>query len=161
MADLFRDYWWLMFPLGGFAFAGFGMFMGMQAHRDRLSLLRTYAEKGQTPPPELAESAMDPYGPGAYGPYGGYGYGDRYARRMWRRQQRRAFWGPVRDYRRFVFFMAVSIGFLVAAFADGDGRSHHGFILVAIVTGALSIGSLLAALPMMGRGQDPDQQPTK
>src|SRR4051794_19099594 len=97
MEDFFRSYWWLIFPIMGFVFAGFGMVTGLAMQRDRMRVLRTYAEKGQAPPPELAGS-LGPYGTG-YNPYGPdvYGYGDRYARRAWRREMRwRArgpFWG--------------------------------------------------------------------
>lgn len=58
MEDLFRDYWWLMFPLGWVAFAAF---QGLLAERRRsvaMDLVRAYAEKGQAAPPELERVAF-------------------------------------------------------------------------------------------------------
>ena len=53
MEDLFRDYWWLMFPLFGFAFGGWSRFLAYRSQRDHIELLKTYAASGREPPPEV------------------------------------------------------------------------------------------------------------
>jgi hypothetical protein len=157
MTELFREYWWLIFPLMGFAFGGFGMVMGLAMHRDRMRVLRTYAEKGQTPPPELTDPAYDAYGYGR----GSYGRPDRYARRAWRREMRMRAWGPFWGVRRSFFFLAIFVAFAMSAWWDGDGHWNRGFVIVAIIAGALFLSSLLAALPMFWDRRGPDGQPSK
>jgi hypothetical protein len=137
MEDLFRSFWWLIFPIMGFAFGGFGMFMGYRAHRDRMELLRIYAEKGQTPPPEIAKAAeSDPYDYGY-----GYGYRGRWARR-----------GPYWEWRRVIIFASLAIGFGMANYWDGGGwgfhHSGHGFpfSILTIIFGVMAVGSLLFAI---------------
>ena len=138
MAHFFRDFWWLMFPLMGFAFGGFGMWMGYRTHRDRMDLLRIYAEKGQTPPPEIARAADIPPDPYGYG----YGYRGRWARR-----------GPYWEWRRFIVFASLAIGFAFANYwMGGDfsfGRDHGDgvpFGILTIIFGVLAAGSLLFAI---------------
>ena len=137
MEHLFREFWWLIFPMMGFAFGGFGMFMGYRAHRDRMELLRIYAEKGQTPPPEIAKAAeANPYAD----PYG-YGYRGRWARR-----------GPYWEWRRVIVFTALAIGFGVANYWDGGDNwnwHHNGgfpFSMLTIIFGIMAVGSLLFAI---------------
>ena len=159
MEHLFREFWWLIFPIMGFVFAGFGMVTGSAMQRDRINLLRTYAEKGQTPPPELTAAEQDPYGYGAYGP--NYGYGGRHARRMWRRQQRWAMWGPWWGVRRSFFFFAIFLAFAISAYWN-DGHQSHFFIVASIIAGAVFLSSLLGALPFFwGRRDQPDGQAEK
>lgn len=138
MEHFFREFWWLMFPLMGFGFGAFGMFMGYRAHRDRMELLRIYAEKGQTPPPEIAKAAeADPYDYGA--PYGPYGY------RRWRR-------GPYWEWRRVIIFASLAVGFAFANYWYGGewGWHRHGagfpFGMLTIIFGVLALGSLLFAI---------------
>lgn len=53
MEDLFRAYWWLLFPLGWFVAMGFSSMLNYRRQRDMLDLLKRYADKGQEPPAEL------------------------------------------------------------------------------------------------------------
>jgi hypothetical protein len=53
MEELFRSYWWLVFPLGWMAFGGFRTWLTYRARRDALALLQSYAEAGREPPPAL------------------------------------------------------------------------------------------------------------
>src|SRR3954447_9050277 len=97
------SYWWLIFPIGAFVFGAWDRWLAYKRSRDHLDLLRSYAEKGKEPPPELVQGMrdhIDPnapppppypgYGPGpgpgpGYGGYGGYGYWGypRHMRRAW------------------------------------------------------------------------------
>ena len=51
--DFFRSFWWLIFPLGWFAFEAYQRWLAHRARRDTVELLKTYAEAGREPPPEL------------------------------------------------------------------------------------------------------------
>src|SRR3954463_8112651 len=86
MPWFFWSYWWLLFPIGAFVFGAWDRWLAYKRSRDHLDLLRSYAEKGKEPPPELVRGIGDGVNgeaPGAYGPgdpgmpppgYGGYGY---------------------------------------------------------------------------------------
>jgi hypothetical protein len=60
MEDLFRSYWWLMFPLAWFVFGGFQSFLNYRRQKETLNLIRTYAEKGQEPPAGLLKVLEQP-----------------------------------------------------------------------------------------------------
>jgi hypothetical protein len=60
MEDLFRSYWWLLFPLSWFVFGGFQSFLNYRRQKDTLNLIRTYAEKGQEPPAALLKVLEQP-----------------------------------------------------------------------------------------------------
>jgi len=78
--DIFRSYWWLLFPIGFFVFGAWDRWLVYKRSRDHLELIKTYAAQGKEPPPELVKAAQDPMGdaawnlsagPGApYPPYG-------------------------------------------------------------------------------------------
>jgi hypothetical protein len=137
MEHIFFAFWWLIFPISGFLFGGFGMWLNYRRHRDHMDLLKSYADKGKEPPPEVLKAAAgadpvnDPYG---------YGYG-YYGRRAWRR-------GPYWEWRRVFLFGALAAGFGYAGFVDhsfGYG-SAHGFQIVAVVMGVMFAGSLMFAI---------------
>ncbi len=143
----FWSFWWLIFPIMGFAFSAFGMWMGYRAHRDRIELLKTYAAQGKDPE-ELAkimgQTGGGPNGwggPWGAGPWGGGGWGPG-----WAPGYSRWGWGPARDWRRFITFACLSGGFYLASqYADIPG-AEHAFVLVSIIMGVLAAGSLAAAV---------------
>lgn len=158
MEDLFRQFWWLIFPIMGFAFAGAGMVMSAAMQRDRMKVLRAYAEKGQTPPPEVAGAMDDAYDYG-YGPGYGYGYdrrADRYARRAWRREMRWRAWGPWWGVRRSFFFFAVFLGLALSAGWNG-GHAGGFFLFFAVISGAFFLSSLFSLPFLFGRRDDRPQ----
>ena len=53
MEELFRSYWWLMFPLGWMVFGAFRSWLADRARRDAMDLLKSYAEAGREPPAAL------------------------------------------------------------------------------------------------------------
>lgn len=53
MADLFRDFWWLMFPMGFMALGVFRAWLDYRARREVVATLRELAAKGQEPPAAL------------------------------------------------------------------------------------------------------------
>lgn len=53
MKDLFSEYWWLIFPLSWMAIGVFQGWLRYRARRDALDVLKSYAQAGREPPPEL------------------------------------------------------------------------------------------------------------
>ncbi len=49
MADLFRDFWWLMFPMGFMLLNAFRSWLDYRARREMVEALRELAAKGQEP----------------------------------------------------------------------------------------------------------------
>lgn len=57
MEDLFRDFWWLMFPIFGMLMAVSGTFSSERRTRNVIELIKTYTDRGQEPPAELLKLA--------------------------------------------------------------------------------------------------------
>ncbi len=162
-AEFFAGFWWLIFPIMGFMFAGFGMWMQHNRSQRALDILKTYADQGKDPPPEVLRGVYgqtDPYTQGYSGPAGpnagaanapGYAPGPGYAGGPWgwgwgsRRYYRYYRWGPFWAWRRAIIFTCLAAGFGAAAWYEG-GRDAEGFVIVTIIMGVLAIGSLLTAI---------------
>jgi hypothetical protein len=56
MHDYWFQFWWLIFPLIGFAFAFWAIWVSHQRQKAVIDLLRTYASQGKDPPPELVKA---------------------------------------------------------------------------------------------------------
>ena len=132
MEDLFRSYWWLLFPLGWFIASGFTSWLNYRRQRDAIELMRRYADSGKEPPAELLgvlnrtiDSDVELMG------------GDRTG----------VPWGPGRSGHVYsvVLFAALAAGFGYAAWADLYGAGTA-FLIVAFVTGALALASLATLL---------------
>ena len=50
MADLFRQFFWIIFPVFGMAFAAFAVWNEFSRQKKALEVLKVYAEKGTEPP---------------------------------------------------------------------------------------------------------------
>ncbi len=134
MEDLFRSYWWLLFPLAWFVSAGFSSLLNYRRQKDALKLIQTYAEKGQEPPAALLKVLDRPID------------ADDDA------------WRPRRDGRcgdgswfSVVLFGVMSAGFGYASYTDIYGAGDA-FLIVSFVLGALCLASLVSALRSGGRG---------
>jgi hypothetical protein len=53
MEELFRSYWWLVFPLSWMMVGAFRSWLAYRARRDAVDLLKSYAESGREPPAAL------------------------------------------------------------------------------------------------------------
>ena len=53
MEELFRDFWWLIFPIWGLAMGAWHSMAAYRRQKAMLDLVRTYADKGQQPPEAL------------------------------------------------------------------------------------------------------------
>lgn len=137
MEDLFRSYWWLLFPLAWFVSAGFSSFLNYRRQKDTLKLIQTYADKGQEPPAALLKVLDRPidadtemFTGGSSSRSGRPGDGS---------------WFSV------VLFGVMAAGFAYASWADIYGAGEA-FLIVSFVLGALCLASLVSALRSGGRG---------
>ena len=134
MEDLFRSYWWLLFPLAWFVFGGFSSFLNYRRQKDTLKLIQTYAERGQEPPEALLKVLDRPIDSET---------------EYWRSgsKSNEGSWFSV------VLFGLMGLGFAYASWADIYGAGET-FLIVAFVLGALAVASLVSTL--MGRRRPRD-----
>ena len=98
MEDLFRSYWWLIFPLSWFVAEAYQRWLAYRANRDTLDLIKTYAQSGREPPPELLAKLNKRWNEDEHE--------DRYDRDERRRYRRR---GP-RGWYHVVLFASLGAG---------------------------------------------------
>ncbi len=124
MADLFRQFFWLIFPIFGMGMGAFSIWNEFSRQKKALDVLKVYAEKGQEPP----ESVMQVLG--------------RASTRG--RDRGRSGWPQA------VFFGVLGAGFAgLAIWSYVGGRSFGfqiGWILAAVAMGALCASNVVAAL---------------
>lgn len=153
MDDIFRSYWWLLFPLGFFVFGAFDRWLSYKRSRDHLDLLKSYASQGKDPPPELVRIMRDEAD--AEDDYNdtNWGHGSRHSRRRYRAYMRYRF-SPYRQWRSAVTTGAVAIGFWIASeYADWPGVEDP-FRLVAIIMTCVAVGiGISAAFSTVFRGK--------
>ena len=137
MEDLFRSYWWLLFPLAWFVSSGFSSFLNYRRQKDTLKLIQAYAEKGQEPPEALMKVLDRPidadtemWSSGRSGRSGRPGDGS---------------WFSV------VLFGVMGAGFAYASYSNMY-EAGDAFLIVSFVLGALCLASLVSALRSGGRG---------
>lgn len=125
MEDLFRDYWWLIFPLFGMFMAVRGNASSERSQQRVLDLIKTYTDQGKEPPPELlamARQGLDESIDAAGGP----GKNDR----AW----------------TFVIFAALAAGFGVGWYLNQGESFAWAFLIVTVTMSVLAVGSLLILL---------------
>jgi hypothetical protein len=135
MEDLFRSYWWLIFPLSWFVFGGFQSWLSYKANRDTLDLIKSYAASGREAPPELLAKLNKRWNDDD----------DRDDRPRRRHRNR----GADHPAYQVVLFGVLCAGFSYASYTDLYGAGEA-FVIVAFVMGALSLASLVSVL--IGRG---------
>jgi hypothetical protein len=137
--DLFKQYWWLLFPLFWFVAGGFQSWLSYRANRDTLDLLKSYAASGREPPPELVAKLNKRWNEDD----------DDHDDRPRRRRDRRYRYGGDHPAYQVVLFGVLCAGFSYAAYTDLYGAGEA-FIIVAFVMGALALASLVSLT--LGRG---------
>jgi hypothetical protein len=120
MEDLFRSYWWLLFPLFWMVMAAVGSFGHYRQRSDTLKLLKSYADQGKEPPQALLDMLKSDE-QRAYD-YAGYPRG--------RRGRHRGWWPQV------VVFGALAIAF---GYYGNYGGGHQIFIALALGFGVAAI----------------------
>lgn len=127
--DLFRQFWWLIFPLSWFIFGAYQSWLSYRANRETLDLIKTYAASGREPPPELLARLNKRW------------HGDdddRDERPRYRRRRERSWY-------QVVLFGLLSGGFAVAAATDMYGAGEA-FVIAAFVLGSLCLATLVQVL---------------
>jgi Flp pilus assembly protein TadB len=118
---LFRDYWWIMFPIFGMAMAFWGMFSSERRTKSVLDLIKTYADQGKEPPAELLRLATQE------------------AEATQSQQRQGNGWS-------FVVFAALAAGFGVGWYMVQGQDYAFAFLIVAVTMGVMAAGSLLVLL---------------
>lgn len=110
-------FWWLIFPIIWFIFGILRMSLRHSARLEAMDLLRTYASQGKDPPPELLAYLREAR-------YDGFRRG-----RRWRAG-------------RGVILAVLAVAFAALAFFGYD-PSRQGFVIAAVILGALAIGNFI------------------
>jgi amino acid permease len=139
MEDLFRSYWWLIFPLSWFVFGAYQSWLSYRANRDTLDLIKTYAEAGREPPPELMAKLSKRWNDGD--DLDEADDDDRSRRRHYRRRYHRR-----HGWSRVALFGCLCAGFAFASTTGFYGQAGPAFIIVAFVMGALAVSSVVSIL---------------
>ncbi|MGE0739893.1 MAG: hypothetical protein AB7O98_01015 [Hyphomonadaceae bacterium] len=120
--ELFRGYWWLIFPIFGMAMAILGMIQSERRTDRVMDLIRSYADQGKEPPPELLRMAAQSMDEDAQG-----GRQSREHSSLW----------------TFIVFAALTAGFGVGYYMIRAEDWAWAFLLVAVVMGVMALGALL------------------
>ena len=123
--EIFRDFWWLMFPIFGMCIAVIGMFQSENRNRQVMTLIKSYVEQGKEVPPELLKMAQE------RSDYDmDMGVPARRNDGLW----------------TFFVFLALAAGFSVGYWWVRTEEWAFAFLIVAVTMGVLAIGSLIIAL---------------
>ncbi len=125
MEDLFRSYWWLLFPMAWFVFGGFHAMVNYHRQKNVLNIIKTYADRGEQPPEALLKMVDQPIE-------------DRHEYMTGKRTEA----GPMFS---LVLFSMLALGFGYASYADVYGAGEA-FLIVAFVMGALAGAFAVQAL---------------
>jgi hypothetical protein len=137
---MFSRFWWLIFPL---FWMGWALVWGWSRHsraNRALDIIKSYADQGKDPPPDLVKNLQGGMDGGGCGPYG------------WR-------YSPERRMHRAIVFTALAIAFGVLTFwdhgDDGQRWHHHGGLFVPMMIFAALAFSNFLSLLFMPRGWPP------
>ncbi|MBA4000561.1 hypothetical protein [Brevundimonas sp.] len=134
MEDLFRSYWWLLFPVGWFVYSGWASWLNYRRQRATLDIVRRYADSGKEVPPELMKVLDKPIDSDAE-MWGSASYGS--AR-------------PTNYWSLFGLFAVLAGGFGIAAYMPQvfgvDMGVRFPFTVVALTMGAVAVWALISAL---------------
>lgn len=68
MEDLFRQYFWIIFAVLGMGIGALSVWSTFRTRQKELDILRTYAERGAEPPPQLLQAILTEAKPTPTGP---------------------------------------------------------------------------------------------
>jgi hypothetical protein len=133
MEELFRDFWWLIFPLAWILIGGLTPMLNYRRQKDTMKLIQAYVDRGQEPPEALLKLLDRPLDEDAAG--------------MWQAASAPGVPGGGRGGLWFtvVLFAILSAGFGYAAWTDMYGAGQA-FLIVAFVMGAVAAAMLVSAL---------------
>ena len=147
MDDLFRQFWWLMFPLFWFVFGGFSLWMRYRRQQAWLELMKTYAAQGKDPPEGLSRGLRGEMDDGdGWRPMGPWG---------WRGRR-----GPYYEWRRVILFTGLAAGFFIASHITESHRAAESFEVVAVIMTVLAFafGAMAILSAYVARPFDPDER---
>ncbi len=140
MEDLFRSYWWLLFPLAWFIGSGWTSWLNYRRQRETLDIVRRYADSGKEIPPELMKVLDRPSDPDAE-LLASTSYGSA---------------TPTNYWSLFGLFAVLAGGFGIAAYMPQvfgvDAGVRFPFTVVALTMGAVAVWALISALTTRRRG---------
>ncbi|RZJ45179.1 MAG: hypothetical protein EON87_08155 [Brevundimonas sp.] len=122
MEDLFRSYWWVIFPLFGLAMGGWHSFAQFRNQQKKLDIIRAYAERGEQPPEALLASLS------------------RSEEQEYGRGNRTNYWALVG------LFTVMAAGFGYAAYYTHAAGGGPAFVIVTMVMAAVAVWALICAL---------------
>ena len=132
---LFSRYWWLIFPLFWMCAAMARLWSRHSRANRALDIIKTYADQGKDPPPELVKGLQG-------------GMGGDCGRDGWR-------YSPERRLHRGILFtaLALAFGFLTVWHHDDGGHWHHagGFLIPMVIFAALAFSNFLSLLILSRR----------
>jgi len=138
MEDLFRQFWWILFPLSWFVFGAYQSWLSYRANRDTLDLIKAYAQSGREPPPELLAKLNKRWNDGDELDEAEDDDG-RVRRRHRRRYRREGTWS------RVALFGCLCAGFAYAAATDLY-EAGPAFVIVTFVMAALAVAAAVSIL---------------
>ncbi|MGK0266831.1 MAG: hypothetical protein ACI82N_001084 [Maricaulis sp.] len=138
MADLFRNYWWLLFPLFWFLSAGWSSMMRFKHTQSKIDLLKTYAASGREPPAELLASLDKP---------------DHSSRDWSGDEGGRHHRGGGKAF-LVILFAGLAGVFAYTGYAGLLGETGTEFYFIAMIMGVLSFAFLVSSLFKSGRKDD-------
>lgn len=121
--ELFRDFWWMIFPIFGMAMAWGGMASNEYKSGKVIDLIKSYTDQGKEPPPELVQLVAK-----------GLSDDDDAPSRT-----------PIQSHvRTFFFFAGLAAGFSVAyAFTRATEDWSWVFIAAAVAFAVIAFGALV------------------
>lgn len=122
--DLFRDFWWLMFPIFGMGMGLLGMFSSERRSREVMNVIKSYVDQGKEVPPELLRLAQSDWEPSSRAPSS---------------PQQSSGWN-------FFVFAALAAGFTTGWWFVRNESWSFAFIIVAVTMGVLALGALVLLL---------------
>lgn len=124
--ELFRDFWWLIFPVFGMFMMLWSMFSSERRTRSTLDLIKSYIDQGKDPPPELLKLATDQEATTS-----NMGFASQQqnpgASRLW----------------TFFTFAALTAGFGTGYWWVQGQDYAFAFLIVAVTMGVLALGALV------------------
>jgi len=117
MTELFRDFWWLIFPIFGMFMAVMGMSQSDRRSDKAMDVIKAYVDQGKEPPPELLKLAAEG---------DDVNYSSPKDNRAW----------------TFIVFAALTIGLGVGYYYVQAEDWAFVFLIGAVTMGIMALGSL-------------------
>ena len=122
--ELFRDFWWLLFPIFGMSMGLWGMSSSERRSREVMNLIRSYVDQGKEVPPELLRMAQSDWEAPSRSP---------------QPPQQANLW-------TFFTFAAIAAGFTVGWCYIRAEEWSFAFLVVAVTFAVLALGALIITI---------------